>query len=177
MTNDSNIRLKKGLFQMWTNEELGFLLLRLWLAMRAVITGLQKFAGVETREVVRINEFTELEETVSVSYRTYGLDHYHAIPDSLKEQFADQPLLPAFMTGPYYAVLGYVLLLLGLMLFLGVCTRTTLFLMGLLYTSLTFGLILINQDGGIAWLGIHILMVVAALLLEKHKRLVLFPKF
>ena len=177
MTADSHIRLKKGIFQMWTNEELGFLLLRLWLAMRAFITGLQKFAGVETREIVQINEFTELEETVTISYRTYGLDHYHAIPDSLKEQFADQPLLPAFFTGPYYAVLGYVLLILGITLFLGVCTRTTLFLMGLLYTSLSFGLILINQDGGIAWLGIHILLIVAALLLEKHKRLVLFPKF
>jgi len=176
MTADSHIRLKNGIFKMWTNEELGFLLLRLWLAMRAIVTGLQKFAGIETEEVIRINEFTELEETVTVSYRTYGLEHYHAIPDSLREQFADQPLLPAFMTGPYYAILGYALVVLGITLLLGICTRASLFLMGLLFTSLTFGLILINQDGGIAWLGIHILLVVAALLLEKHKRLVLLPR-
>lgn len=166
-----------GLFQGWTNESLGFLLLRLWLGMRSLITGLEKFSGTATREIVQINEFTELEETVTISYKAYGLSHYHAIPDSLKEQFDKQPLLPDFLTGPYYALLGYLLLILGITLLLGVCVRSTLFVMGLLYISLTFGLILINQDGGIAWLATHILLIVAALLLEKHKRLVLFPKF
>jgi thiosulfate dehydrogenase [quinone] large subunit len=161
----------------WSNESWAFLILRLWLAMRAFLTGLQKYAGTETREIIQINEFTELEETVTISYNTYGPSHYHAVPDSLKEAFAAQPLLPDFLTAPYYAVLGPALLVLGITLLLGVCVRTTLVLMGLLYISLTFGLILINQDGGIAWLGTHILLVVAALVLEKHKRLVVFARF
>ena len=167
----------KNILSGWTNENWGFLLLRLWLGMRALITGLQKFSGTATKEIVRINEFTELEETVTVSYKTYGVSHYHAIPDSLKEQFAGQPLLPEFMCGPYYAILGPLLLLLGITTLLGVCLRTSLVVMGLLYISLTYGLILINQDGGIAWLGTHVLLIVAALLLEKHKKLVLFPKY
>ena len=167
----------KNLLSGWTNENWSFLLLRLWLAMRAILTGLEKFSGTVTKELIQINEFTEIEETITISYKTYGISHYHAIPDSLKEQFSGQPLLPAFVSVPYYAVLGYLLVLLGLTLLLGVCVRTSLVLMGFLYMSLTYGLVLINQSGGVAWLGIHMLMIVAALVLEKHKRLVLYPKF
>ena len=175
MTTESNSSFLK-VFTGWTNEQLAFLLLRLWLAMRALLTGLEKFSGTATREVVTINEFTELEETTTIAYKAYGVSHYKAIPDVLKEQFTGQPLLPEFMTGPYYAILGYLLVLLGITLFLGICLRTSLFVMGLLYISLTYGLILIKQDGGIAWLGIHLLLIVGALLLEKHKRLVIFPR-
>jgi thiosulfate dehydrogenase [quinone] large subunit len=49
--------------------------------------------------------------------------------------------------------------------------------MGLLYTSLTFGLILIKQDAGVAWLGIHILMIVAALALANYNRFALLKKW
>jgi thiosulfate dehydrogenase [quinone] large subunit len=69
------------------------------------------------------------------------------------------------------------LLILGLTLLLGIATRFTLFAMGLLYTSLTFGLILIKQDAGVAWLGIHILMIVAALALANYNRFALLKKW
>ena len=74
-------------------------------------------------------------------------------------------------------VLGPSLLLLGFTLLLGICTRASLFAMGLLYTSLTFGLILIKQDAGVAWLGIHIIMIVIALVLARYNRLVITNKF
>ena len=45
------------------------------------------------------------------------------------------------------------------------------------HERLAGALLSFNQDGGIAWLGTHILLIVAALLLEKHKKLVLFPKY
>lgn len=160
----------------WTNESLAFLLLRLWLGMRALVTGLEKFSGTVKEEVTRINEFTELEETTTITYKDYGFSHYHAVPENLQSKLEAEPLLPAFLSTPYYAILGYLLVVLGITLLLGVCLRTSLVVMGLLYTSLTYGLILINQDGGIAWLGIHLGLIVAALLLEKHKRLALYPK-
>ncbi len=49
--------------------------------------------------------------------------------------------------------------------------------MGLLYTALTAGLILIKQDAGITWLGVHILLVTYALFHVRHNRLELFRKF
>jgi thiosulfate dehydrogenase [quinone] large subunit len=49
--------------------------------------------------------------------------------------------------------------------------------MGLVYTSLTFGLILIKQDAGIAWLGVHIIMVVMALALAKYNKFAILKKW
>jgi len=125
---------------------------------------------------------------VEVKTKAYALGNYHGVADSLRDAFAQEPLLPTqinlyWFTIPfpitkiYYACLGPALLLLGVMLLLGVGTRISLFGMGLLYISLTYGLILLGQDGGISWLGIHILMVAMALVLAKHNRLTLMSKF
>ena len=56
-------------------------------------------------------------------------------------------------------------------------SRTSLFLLGLLYISLTLGLILIKEDAGVAWLGIHMIMIVMALMLAKHNRLCVLKKW
>ena len=42
---------------------------------------------------------------------------------------------------------------------------------------LTVGLILIHQDDGISWLGIHIALVALALMLAKHNQLALLKKW
>lgn len=144
----------------WADESWAFLILRLWLAMRAIATGLQKFAGV--------NEAGE---------KTYGTQFYQAIPDALKDTFATQPLLPGFMTKPFYGVLGYALIALGIMLLAGIGTRISLFLMGVLYTALTFGLILIGADDGISWLAVHIVLVAMALAWAKHNRFAVLKKW
>jgi thiosulfate dehydrogenase (quinone) large subunit len=49
--------------------------------------------------------------------------------------------------------------------------------MGLLYTTLSIGLILLNESGGIAWLGIHVVMVVVALRLVGHDRFALVSRW
>ena len=49
--------------------------------------------------------------------------------------------------------------------------------MGLIYTSLTFGLILIKQDEGIAWLGVHIIIIVMALALVKYNKFAILKKW
>ena len=63
------------------------------------------------------------------------------------------------------------------MLLVGLGTRVSLFLQGLLYIGLTAGLILIKQDDGIAWLGIHVALVAFALILSQHNRLCLLKKW
>jgi thiosulfate dehydrogenase [quinone] large subunit len=45
--------------------------------------------------------------------------------------------------------------------------------MGLLYVSLTVGLILIKQDGGVSWLAIHVALIAIALSLTKYNRFAL----
>ena len=53
----------------------------------------------------------------------------------------------------------------------------SLFVQGLIYIALTVGLILIRQDDGISWLGIHIALVAFALMLAKHNQFALLKKW
>ena len=168
------------LFGDWTDKTLAFLTIRIWLGARALFSGIEKFTGTEIVQQPLLDRFGEPDISgamIEVRQKVYGLQHYHAVADSMGEAFAKEPLLPGFFLAPYYAMLGPVLILLGITLLLGICTRTSLFIMGLLYTSLTFGLILIAQDGGIAWLGTHILLIALALSMAKHNRLQIFSRF
>jgi thiosulfate dehydrogenase [quinone] large subunit len=157
-----------------------FLLLRLWLGLRAVSAGLEKFAGKVSEQKPLVDEFGQPDingAMVTVDRKVYALKYYQGIPSALHSKFAAEPLLPDWLLKPYAATLGYALILTGLMLLLGLATRTSLFIQGLIYISLTFGLILINESGGIAWLGIHLLLVVAALVLTRHNRFALLKRW
>lgn len=159
-------------FAFWT--------LRLWLGIRALLTGLEKYAGTVREQVPLLDEFGQPDingTMVEVEKTVYGFSHYHGLPQSLADKLAAEPLMPAWALSAYGAILGPLLILLGVTLLLGVLPRITLFAMGVVYASLTVGLILLNQDGGIAWLGIHVIMVVAALRLVAHDRGALFPRW
>ncbi len=150
--------------------------LRVWLGTRAVLTGLEKFAGKVTEQKPLLDEFGQPDMNgtmVAVDQKVYAIKHYAGLPKALADKFAAEPLLPSWLLQPYTASLGYVLIALGLMLLLGVASRLTLLAMGLLYTSLTVGLILINENTGVALLGFHVLIVAAALALVKHDRFAL----
>ena len=95
----------------------------------------------------------------------------------MQDKFAAEPLLPAFMLKIFYVVLGPALILLGLMLWLGIGTRVSLFLQGLLYIMLTAGLIMIKADDGVAWLAIHVVLIAYALTLAKHNELCVLKKW
>ena len=100
-----------------------------------------------------------------------------AFPPRLKDKFANEPLLPHFALTAFDHLLGPALIVTGLMLLLGLGTRLSLFVQGLIYIALTVGLILIQQDDGIAWLGIHIALVALALMLAKHNKFALLKKW
>jgi len=158
---------------------LGMLVLRLWLAMRAIQTGIEKYAGTSTgSKAVNIdgapNDYGLTEAT---SAKAYALSNYQGVPGPLYDQFAGEPLIPSWGLDLYNVVLGPALLILGFALLVGLATRFTLFAMGLVYTSLTFGLILIKQDAGIAWLGTHILLIVAAQALANYNRFAILKKW
>lgn len=154
---------------------LGVLLIRLWLGVRGIITGLEKFAGarISDQPVVIEGQPNDYGLTDAASAKFYALANYHGIPPGLLGQFQSEPLIPGFLLPVYDAMIGPAFLLLGLALILGIFPRLSLFLTGLLYTSLTVGLILIGQDAGVAWLGIHVLLVALALLFSERDRFAL----
>lgn len=158
---------------------LGFLVLRLWLAVRALLAGIEKFAGSEVSDqLVDIGGSPNAYGlTASDSEKVYGLSHYNGVPDALYDKLLDEPLIPEFALALFDKALGPALIVVGLMLLLGLATRVSLLVMGLIYVSLTAGLILLKQDAGVAWLGIHVLMVSWALINVKHNRLAILKKW
>lgn len=160
-------------------DALGFLLIRLWLSVRAVVTGIEKFAVSMASEtpVVMDGSVNTYGLTATSSEKVYSLSGHHGIPEALYAKLQAEPLLPGFVLRLLDASLGPVLIVLGLSLLLGIFTRTSLFMMGLIYTGLTVGLILLKQDAGIAWLGIHVLLVAYALSKARHNRFALTRKY
>lgn len=158
---------------------LAFLLLRIWLGMRAIQSGVEKFAGNSyADQSIKIdgtsNSYGLTESVVS---KTYALSHYSGVPTALAEKLSNEPLLPTWMLSVYNIALGPLLIIAGLCVILGLAIRTSLFTLGLIFTSLTFGLILIKQDAGIAWLGTHVVLVVLALQLAEHNRFAITKKY
>lgn len=166
-----------------TNDSLGqifaTLLLRLWLGVRALQTGIEKFAGSDSSsEPVQIaGEAYDDDLVETVSAKSYSLEDYSGIPDAMKTTFAGEPLLPAWGLKIFDVVLGPVLILLGLTILLGIASRLSLMALGLVYVGLTWGLILIKQDAGVAWLGIHVIMIAMALVWSEHNRFRILKKW
>ncbi len=157
----------------------GSLLLRLWLGVRAIQTGLEKYTvKVNSEELVKIGgDPNKYGLTGNDKIKIYTTEAYHGVPESMMKMFEKEPLMLKFALPLYDKVLGPALILLGLTIILGIGYRSSLFLLGLLYISLTWGLILINQNDGVAWLGVHMIMIVMALALAKHDRLVILKKW
>lgn len=157
----------------------GAWLLRAWLGVRALQTGVEKWAGIKgtDKRILIDGKPSNYGLSEKDLEKVYDLNQYHGIPTAMKEPFQKEPLMPDFMLPIYDMVLGPALLALGAAVLLGIFPRTTLFLLGLLYVSLTWGLILIAQDAGVAWLGIHIILIVMALAVAKHNRLCLIGKW
>jgi thiosulfate dehydrogenase (quinone) large subunit len=155
------------------------LLLRIWLAVRAIQTGVEKFAGTRSSDqVIKVDGVANEEGlTAAGSLKVYALDNYHGVPAALMKKFEAEPLMMKFALPLYDKVLGPALIVLGLTILLGLAYRTSLFLLGLLYISLTWGLILIKQDDGVSWLGIHMIIIAGALALADNNRLAILKKW
>ncbi len=178
--NDSTKQNADGPGQCNCDYSLAFLVLRLWLGLRALLAGVEKFGAYKTIQQPIIDPTTgqpDPNAVVDVKVKFYALANYAGVPAALKTKFANEALLPGFALNLFDKLLGPAFILVGLMLLLGIGTRTSLFVQGLIYTALTVGLILINQPDGISWLGIHVALVALALMLAKHNKLALLKKW
>lgn len=158
----------------------GSLLARLWLGVRAIQTGIEKFSGTVSKDgqpnIVDGQPNAEGLSTTTSS-KVYSLENYHGVPEKLMTDFEKEPLMLGFALPLYDKILGPALLILGAMIILGIAYRSSLFVLGILYISLTWGLILLGQNSGIAWLGTHMVLVIAALALAQHNRFAILKKW
>ena len=130
-----------------------FLLLRLFLGLRTALAGLEKFE----------------------SNGSYSLANYAQNMGRMASGITGASFLPLWATKPFAMTLGYVLTIVGLMLLLGLKTRLSLVLTGLVYIALSFGLMAVQEAEGIAWLAIHVGLIAGALVLVRHDRFAVWP--
>jgi thiosulfate dehydrogenase [quinone] large subunit len=158
-----------------------FWALRLWLGVRALFVGIQKYAAYKSVAIPLIDPATGQPDAsgvmVNVSVKSYALANYAGIPVGLRDKFAHDPLFPKLALTLFDRALGPVFILTGLMLIVGLGTRLSLLVQGLLFIALTVGLVLIDSNDGVAYLGIHIGLVAAAFLLVQHNRFAVLKKW
>jgi thiosulfate dehydrogenase [quinone] large subunit len=158
-----------------------FLALRLWLGVRALFVGIQKYAAYKSVAMPLIDPATGQPDAsgvmVNVNVKTYALANYAGIPAVFRDKFAHEPLFPKFALVVFDRMLGPAFILTGIMLIIGLGTRISLAAQGLLFIALTVGLVLIDQNDGVAWLGIHIALVAGAFLLVEHNRFAVLKKW
>jgi thiosulfate dehydrogenase [quinone] large subunit len=130
-----------------------FLLLRLFLGLRTLLAGIEKFE----------------------SKGTYSFANYYVNMDRMASGITGASFLPLWATKNFAHAIGYVLLLLGAALLLGVKSRATLVLTGLTYVGLSFGLMAVQESQGVAWLAVHVIMIAGALVLVQHDRYAVWP--
>lgn len=163
------------------DETLAFLVLRLWLGVRATLAGIEKFGAYQAVKKPLIDPTTGQPDASgvlhNVNVKFYSFANYSGVPKPLLDKFANEPLLPKFALTAFSDLLGPLFILTGVMLLVGLGTRLSLLVQGLIYLALTVGLILINQPDGISYLGIHVALVALALVLAKNNKFAILKKW
>lgn len=130
-----------------------FLLLRLFLGLRTLMAGLEKFEA----------------------NRSYSTENYSANMVRMAEGISKNSTIPIWAAKAFALPLGYALVILGAAILLGVKPFMSLFLAGLVYVGLAFGLMAVQEGEGVAWLAPQILLFAVALTLVRHSRFAIWP--
>lgn len=123
-----------------------FLLLRLFLGLRTLLAGLEKFEA----------------------NKSYSLSNYSENMNRIATAISNYSPIPLWACKAFAMPLGFLLVAFGAGILLGLKSRASLFLGGLVYVGLAFGLMAVQEGDGVAWLGVQVLMFAVALTLVRH---------
>ncbi len=140
---------RNGSFLYWSAETWAFLTLRLFLGLRFLTAGLGKFNGDEG----------------------YSFPHYYSGFVASQMDTFSSTNLPSFLSAPFIYSLGYLEIILGVLLLLGIKTKYVLALFGLTFVALAFGLMILSNSTGVTNIGIHVMITAAALYFVRHNKL------
>ena len=145
------------------------LLLRLWIALRMIGAGLDKFrAGSCFGFKGTDADGTEIDIARGVSF---SLENYSKKIAQISKLTFDKGFLPKPLCDMYGKPLGYILLVVGAWVVLGLFTEVSLLVAGLVFLSLGVGLATLPDDTEVVLIGIHVLIVAAALVTAKHNKI------
>ena len=169
----------------------GALLLRLWIGTRLLFAGLEKWKVKVVEEVTEKvpeakfdeegnpvvdaegNPVTEMVDVVvEKEFWKYDIGNSEAYTEIMGRvtgpMNTDSPLR-LWMIAAFAGTLGWMLLIVGAWVLIGLASRTALVAAGFVFLSLTFGLATIGADPEIVERGIEIGLVVGALALARYQ--------
>jgi hypothetical protein len=145
----------------------GALLLRLFIGMRLLFAGLEKWKT----KVTVVNDETG-EKLTYWTYQIFGegsSEVYNTNIGRITSNMNNDSPLPFWMIEQYAGTLGWMLLIVGAWVLVGLFSRASLVVAGFVFLSLTFGLATIGADPEIVERGIEIGLVVGALALARYQ--------
>lgn len=122
------------------------LILRLWIGLRLFMAGVDKFRAGDGAEFV-----------------TFSMENYEIKTARIAKLMSENSFLPADMCDLYAKSIGYVLLAVGAWVVVGLFTELSLLVAGLTVLSLGFGLAALPDDTEVVYIGVHVLVIAAAL--------------
>ncbi len=130
------------------------LLLRLWVALRLIMAGIDKFRAGDGSGGVSFN-----------------MENYHLKSARIAKLMSDNSFLPASMCEQYANAIGFILLGVGIWVAIGLFTNLSLLFAGFTVLSLGFGLAALPDDTEVVFIGVHVLIIAAALATSKARYL------
>lgn len=128
------------------------LILRLWIGLRLFMAGVDKFRAGD-----------------GAANTTFSMENYTAKTARIASLMAEHSFLPPNLCDMYAKSIGYVLLAVGAWVVVGLFTELALLLAGFTVLSLGFGLAALPDDTEVVYIGIHVLVVAAALATCRNK--------
>jgi len=128
------------------------LLLRLWVSLRLFMAGLDKFRSGNGPDT------------------TFSLENYDKKSTAIAKLMSTNSFLPEAMCNAYAHSIGYILVIVGIWVALGIFSSLGLLAAGFTVLSLGFGLAALPDDTEVVYIGIHILVVAAALATAKARQ-------
>lgn len=129
------------------------LLLRLWIGMRLFFAGLDKFRYGSGDDA------------------SFTMENYEKKMQAIANLTHNNGFLPQNLCDLYAKPLGFLLLIGGVWAVLGLFSRLGLFFCGLVFLSLGVGLATLPDDTEVLFIGVHVLIVAAALATNQHNKL------
>lgn len=127
------------------------LITRLWVALRLFMAGLDKFR--------KGNGDTA----------TFSMDNYHEKSTQIASLMSSNSFLPGWACTSFANSIGFVLVIVGVWVAIGLFTEISLLAAGLVLLSLGFGLAALPDDTEVVMIGVSILIVAASLVTAKAK--------
>jgi uncharacterized membrane protein YphA (DoxX/SURF4 family) len=146
----------------------GALLLRLWVGMRLLFAGLEKWKNKVTVVVDESTGETKTFWRYDV-FADNAAEVYKTNMGRITSNMNNDSPLQLWMIEQFASTLGWMLLIVGAWVIIGLASRTALIAAGFVFLSLTFGLATIGADPEIVERGIEIGLVVGALALARYQ--------